>query len=251
MVSDGLLSAGPSAGTVFWVPAVAGPGPVVIVAPAPPPPPPVFTANPVITAATPAEPPMQTSTSAPAAEPEIVFSPGRPLVAEGVGVEAPGPMRALERFVRPEAKSTRASLNQNPPPSLQAAEMTLLIQGSEPTYMEFGRSTLPDWSAHSAFPDEGHGAERDRIEVIMESVEMGGLALSVGVVWWASRVGGLIGSLLASMPAWRHLDPLPIASRDEDEEESDQLQEADPDADADELAVQMVLEGPRPQRAGL
>jgi hypothetical protein len=79
----------------------------------------------------------------------------------------------------------------------------------------------------------------------METVEMGGIALSVGVVWWASRVGGLIGSLLASMPAWRHLDPLPIVGRDEEEEQWHERQDAD--ADADELAVSMVLEGGRAQ----
>jgi hypothetical protein len=248
MVSDGALTAGPSAGTiVFSVPAVAGPGPVVMVAPPPPPPPPVFTPNPAATLATPAEPPAQTSTAAPAAEPEVVFSPGRALVAESVGVEVLGPVRGLERFVRLDPKSARASLN--PPPSLQVAEMTLLIQGSEPTYMEFGPSTLPNWSAHSAFPDEGHGGDRDQIKVIMESVEMGGLALSVGVVWWASRVGGLIGSLLASMPAWRHLDPLPIVGRDEDEEQWEGPE--DVDADTDELAVSMVLDGAQPQRPGL
>ena len=80
---------------------------------------------------------------------------------------------------------------------------------------------------------------------------MGGLALSVGVVWWASRVGGLLGSLLASMPAWRHLDPLPIVGRDEDEEEQwAEPEDADADADADELAVAMVLGGAQPQHAG-
>jgi hypothetical protein len=108
--------------------------------------------------------------------------------------------------------------------------------------MQFGSTPLVTWSAKSAFPDEGHGAgERDQIQIIMESVEMGGIALSVGVVWWASRVGGLIGSLLASMPAWRHLDPLPIVGRDEEEEQWHERQDAD--ADADELAVSMVLEG--------
>jgi hypothetical protein len=106
---------------------------------------------------------------------------------------------------------------------------------------------LVTWSAQSAFPEEGHGgAERDQIQIIMESVEMGGIALSVGVVWWASRVGGLIGSLLASMPAWRHLDPLPIVGRDEEEEQWHERQDAD--ADADELAVSMVLEGAARER---
>jgi hypothetical protein len=79
--------------------------------------------------------------------------------------------------------------------------------------------------------------------VIMESVRMGGIALSVGVVWWASRVTGLIGSLLASMPAWRQLDPLPIVGRDEEEDRWEETE--DSEADADELAVSMVLEGPR------
>ena len=78
----------------------------------------------------------------------------------------------------------------------------------------------------------------------MESVRMGSIALSVGVVWWASRVGGLVGSLLTSVPAWRHLDPMPIVGRDKDEAE-DWDDPRDADADADELAISMVLEGPR------
>jgi hypothetical protein len=246
MVSDGALSAGPSgASIVFSVPAAAGP--LVMVVP-PPPPPPVFTATPVITAAPAAQPPAETSAAASASGSEGIFSPGRVVEAESVGEDVLVPLRGLAPAVRVEARVARAHLN--PAPSIQAAEMSLLIQGSEPSYLEFGPSTLPSWSAHSAFPDEGRGGERDRIEVIMETVEMGGLALSVGVVWWASRVGGLIGSLLASMPAWRHLDPLPIVGRDEDDEdEADAL--ADADADADELAVAMVLEGSQPQRASL
>jgi hypothetical protein len=65
---------------------------------------------------------------------------------------------------------------------------------------------------------------------------MGGMALSVGVVWWASRISGLLGSLLASAPAWRHVDPLPVVSRDEDEDKK-WYDAEDRNADADELAV--------------
>jgi hypothetical protein len=165
----------------------------------------------------------------------VVFSGGRVAPAESIGLELPGPIRAFHA----QANLVKASFN--PAPDIRAAEMSLLIQGSEPTYMEFGPSTLPDWSAQSAFPEEGPRSDRDQIKVIMESVRMGGIALSVGVVWWASRVGGLIGSLLASMPAWRHIDPLPIVGRDEKEEEWDGPQESE--AYADELAVSMVLEG--------
>ena len=68
-----------------------------------------------------------------------------------------------------------------------------------------------------AFPD-AEETPRDRIDVLLEQVQVGGMALSVGVVWWASRVSGLLGSLLASAPAWRHIDPLPVVGRDEDED---------------------------------
>jgi hypothetical protein len=60
--------------------------------------------------------------------------------------------------------------------------------------------------------------EKRRIEVIMGTVKITGLALSVGAVWWAARAAGLIASLLASSPAWRHVDPLPVLGRDEEDE---------------------------------
>ncbi len=47
------------------------------------------------------------------------------------------------------------------------------------------------------------------------------MALSVGAVWWAARAGGLLASLLASTPAWRHVDPLPVLGRDEEDPEID------------------------------
>ncbi|MGE5794695.1 MAG: hypothetical protein ACM36B_18515 [Bacteroidota bacterium] len=41
--------------------------------------------------------------------------------------------------------------------------------------------------------------------------------VSVGAVWWAARAAGLVSSLLAITPTWRHLDPLPVLGRDDDE----------------------------------
>jgi hypothetical protein len=117
--------------------------------------------------------------------------------------------------------------------------------------LSFGPLTPPEWTAQFAFPDEGkpHG-EQDQIQVLLEQIKLGGMALSVGVVWWASRVSGLLGSLLASAPAWRHIDPLPVVGRDEDEDKDKQWYEGeDLERDADELAVSLVLEGRR-ERAG-
>jgi VCBS repeat-containing protein len=58
-------------------------------------------------------------------------------------------------------------------------------------------------------------------DVALESARITGMALSVGAVWWAARAGGLIASMLASAPAWRHVDPLPVLGRDDAEPEID------------------------------
>jgi hypothetical protein len=168
------------------------------------------------------------------------------MTPEAVGTEISEPIQGVNPVLRVEAKLPRSNLN--PAPLLKPAEQTLLIAGTDPQYMEFGPLTKVDWSAQTAFPSADHNpSEHDQIKVIMDSVRMGGIALSVGVVWWASRVTGLIGSLLASMPAWRQLDPLPIVGRDEEEDRWEETE--DSEADADELAVSMVLEGPRSRDA--
>ncbi len=37
-----------------------------------------------------------------------------------------------------------------------------------------------------------------------------GTTLSVGFIVWALRSGALLASFMATMPAWRHFDPLPV-----------------------------------------
>jgi hypothetical protein len=235
-VSDGTLSAGPTAATiVFSVPA-GGP----IIAP-PTPTPPAPASNPGNTP--PAPPPSsQVKPAQPVVTPVVTLSGGLPMAPEPVGIELYEPIRGANPYLQVDARPPKANLN--PAPLIKPAEQTLLIAGTDPQYMEFGPLTKVDWSAQTAFPSaDRNPSEHDQIMVIMESVRMGGIALSVGVVWWASRVTGLIGSLLASMPAWRQLDPLPIVGRDEEEDRWEETE--DSEADADELAVSMVLEGPR------
>ena len=47
-------------------------------------------------------------------------------------------------------------------------------------------------------------------EVAADAAKMAGLALSVGTVWWVMRIGGLMASMFASVPAWRQFDPVQI-----------------------------------------
>jgi hypothetical protein len=91
--------------------------------------------------------------------------------------------------------------------------------------------------------DNPDDEERQTIEVIMSSVKVTGLAFSVGAVWWAVRAAGLVASLLASSPAWRHVDPLPVLGRDDEEEEQwDEAEEEDKDHKDDEHRAAWVLE---------
>ena len=52
--------------------------------------------------------------------------------------------------------------------------------------------------------------EDRRVKVEKMVVQTSGAALSVGAVWWAARMSGLLASLMISTPAWRSIDPLPV-----------------------------------------
>ena len=87
--------------------------------------------------------------------------------------------------------------------------------------------------------------ERQQIEIVMNSVRLSGMALSVGAIWWAARAAGLVASLLASSPAWRHVDPLPVLGRDEEDEEEqwDEASAEDREKRDEEHRAAWVLEG--------
>jgi hypothetical protein len=85
--------------------------------------------------------------------------------------------------------------------------------------------------------------DRQRIEVVLNSIRVTGFALSVGAVWWTARAVGLVASLLSATPAWRHVDPLPVLGRDEEEkEEWDDASKDDKDKKDDEHRAAWILE---------
>jgi hypothetical protein len=84
--------------------------------------------------------------------------------------------------------------------------------------------------------------DRDRIEIVLSSVRMSGLALSVGAVWWAARAAGLVASLISVTPAWRHVDPLPVLGRDDEEQEESDVTDEDQDRRDDEHRARWVLD---------
>ncbi|OQW33699.1 MAG: hypothetical protein A4C66_04015, partial [Nitrospira sp. HN-bin3] len=51
---------------------------------------------------------------------------------------------------------------------------------------------------------------QERHELIARITAVTGTTLSAGFIVWALRSGTIMASLLATMPAWRHFDPLPV-----------------------------------------
>ncbi len=226
-VSDGALSHGPLAAGVSF-----DAGTILVVPVTPPAEPSTNPAPAQAKPEAPAEPPASASTVAPVIP--AVYSPGR--------VDAPeAQVNQMQLQPLSRQKPTQPVASFNNFVAGPYIDPALELLAAAPANLQY-LSTVPvDWHIRPAFP-EAEEAPKDRIDVLLEQVQLGGMALSVGVVWWASRVSGLLGSLLASAPAWRHIDPLPVVGRDEDEDKK-WYDPDDRDADANELAIANVLGG--------
>ncbi|HEY7758561.1 MAG TPA: cadherin-like domain-containing protein, partial [Burkholderiales bacterium] len=239
-VSDGGLTIGPFAASVTFNPTA-----LTVSTPpsAPPPPPPSLAIEP------PAPAPEPVAEAAPA-----TGEPGAALIDAGFS-----PGRVLANFndlteisVRLAAAEARVPLKVAPPPESNpnryearpSVEPQVELLNMLPAELSFTPSMPGDWVVTSAFKEGADEQIRNELEVLLDSVKFGGMALSVGVVWWASRISGLLGTLIASTPAWRHIDPLPVLGRD-DKDEDKWYEPDDSEADANELAVSLVLDGGR------
>jgi len=233
MVGDGALTIGPFSASVSF-----STTPLIVTTPPSPPPPapPPFAIGPL-----PPSPPASIPPDVIDRLPPVVFSPGRPadfsdlsdMVVRLADAEARVPLKVTQPESNPNKYELRPSV---------APQLALLSMDSSDVSLE---PTAPlEWTVAPAFSETDDVRIRSELEVLFDSVKFGGMALSVGIVWWASRISGLLGTLLASTPAWRHIDPLPVLARD-DEKEDKKWYEPDRDADANELAVSLVLDGSR------
>jgi hypothetical protein len=98
-------------------------------------------------------------------------------------------------------------------------------------------------------PDDGD-ADSKPIQMLQDPVRVGSVALTAGFVWWLTRGGGLLTSLLMGAPAWRHVDLLPVLARDaEDDDDAEPAAtgkarhkaEGAPDSTFDDSAVAELL----------
>ena len=60
-------------------------------------------------------------------------------------------------------------------------------------------------------------------QVLIDAVKIGGIAASIGAVAWALRAGGLLASLVASVPVWMRFDPLAILVFEDDDGKKKEL----------------------------
>jgi predicted SpoU family rRNA methylase len=86
-------------------------------------------------------------------------------------------------------------------------------------------------------------ASNKTFSVVIDTIEYGGMALSVGAVAWATRTGGLLAALLSAIPAWKGLDPLLILSPSKaNGNKGKEFEEfSDTEIRADEEAVREVI----------
>jgi hypothetical protein len=240
-LTDGTTSIGPFSGSVSFslAPPAAGPLPIAGTpdqdAPTDEPSPPLE-----ILAATLEGAPQPVARAEPAAAPQ--FSPGRPDASFNDILAQNVEMKTVQ--ARPLPKLVQPVLSFNEYDAEPPVDLVTQLLNIAPAQLEYRSSTPVDWEVAQAFDQGFQDEAQEQLQLMLDSVKFGGMALSVGVVWWASRISAMLGSLLASTPAWRHIDPLPVVSDGDDEKDQEKWLEPDArDVHADELAVSLVLDG--------
>jgi hypothetical protein len=82
-----------------------------------------------------------------------------------------------------------------------------------------------------AGPARQDPAQRQILTITPEAIRTAGTVVTAGLVWWLTRSGGLLTSMLMGVPAWRHIDLLPVLSGPYESDE-DALDEHSPQPDA-------------------
>lgn len=89
---------------------------------------------------------------------------------------------------------------------------------------------------------------QEQHELVVRITAVTGTTLSVGFIVWALRSGAIMASLLATMPAWQHFDPLPVVklSRHERKHRRDEAARAQEDEAKEFTGLKRVLDDKPP-----
>jgi hypothetical protein len=92
--------------------------------------------------------------------------------------------------------------------------------------------------------EDGH-APQTWMEVVQDPTRVASAAVTAGFVWWLTRSGGLLTTLLMGVPAWRHVDLLPVLARPLDDEDDDDTsagaKNAAPNSDLQDSAIDALF----------
>ena len=123
----------------------------------------------------------------------------------------------------------------------KARSMRLLQPQSEGSAPRFGLFSLRGSSIEAEAGDgasraAGRDADEALLAAVQDPVRVASATLTAGFVWWLTRSGGLLTSILMGIPAWRHVDLLPVLApaRDDEDDEDDDGDQQDDDAEPDE-----------------
>jgi hypothetical protein len=84
----------------------------------------------------------------------------------------------------------------------------------------------------------GEDRPADFAAMLQDPLRVSSVTFAAGFVWWLTRSGGLLTTMLLGIPAWRHVDLLPVLARrldDEDDEDDDASAHRDPPTRPDDL----------------
>ena len=255
-VSDGTFPVGPSFASISFTP------PVVVApeiptpsdppppGPTPQPPTPTDDSSGDVESTTPEEQREQSSDAVVAAPADQQPAPDSSVTTFSAEVAPRIAQRIASFTVQNAAVPSGAVATPSVPTETYAAVPTLDALSTQ--QVSFSMSAPSNWSISNAYTDSAAAVDKENsgnpLLVSFDSTQLGGMALSAGAVWWASRISGLVGSLIASIPAWRQLDPLLVVNHNTGEEDAT-AEGFDAEAEADEIAIAMVLEGPNTRAA--
>lgn len=91
----------------------------------------------------------------------------------------------------------------------------------------------------------GQGGPAGVVETLTDPVRIASATFTAGFVWWLTRGGGLLTTMLMGVPAWRHVDLLPVLARGlDDEDEEQDAATAAPDTASDDEVAELFDRGP-------
>jgi hypothetical protein len=109
---------------------------------------------------------------------------------------------------------------------MEALDGLLLPQNIDKLVQRFGLFALRGASIETdAGDDILRGTERTDANAVLtmlqDPVRVASTTLTAGFVWWLTRSGGLLTSILMGVPAWRHVDLLPVLGPAHDDDDDD------------------------------